>query len=60
MIINTYDDLLKFISDNNMFFHIMSDDYCPTNVECETLFAIIGMHGYYVVGDTVYQYTFES
>lgn len=57
--INTYEKLLKYLSDNQMFFSILNDDYIPSNDEIIGIIGIIDNHGFYVVGDTVYQYTFD-
>ena len=59
-IINTYSKLLKFLSDNQMFFSICNDNYIPSNSEICGIIGIIDNHGYYVVGDTVYQYTLDT
>lgn len=59
-IINTYTKLLQFISDNQMFFCILNDDYIPTENEIIGIIGIIDNHGYYVIGDTVYQYTLDT
>ena len=57
MIITNYEQLLKYLSDNNLF---ICFDSIGDNILCDNLIGVLDKYGLYQVGDTVYYYEFES
>ena len=57
MIITNYEQLLKYLSDNNLF---ICFDSTGDNIPCDNLIGVLDKYGLYQVGDTVYYYEFES
>lgn len=60
MVVNGYESLLKYVSDNQLFISVCNDDYIPNESELYSLIGFTENYGCYQIGDTVYLYKFEK
>lgn len=52
----TSDEMIKYLSDNQLFICKLNDDFIPTDNELESIIGYTKLYSAYLIGDTVYLY----